>query len=145
MAGALTLADFRAELIRVVCHRCDRRGQYRRTTLIALYSEKRRSPTCWASSHTIARSVVQSATRPVAPTSRTWLSARLGDRHRAPYGGDMNADEPTIASLPEAIDSAVNKLVENDGARFPFLVAGVGLNGSMWYSRVELLEAGRSA
>ena len=44
MAGALTLADFRAELIRVACRRCERRGQYRRTTLIALYGEKAALP-----------------------------------------------------------------------------------------------------
>jgi hypothetical protein len=40
MGGALTLAEFRPELIRLACRRCDRRGQYRRTTLIALYGEK---------------------------------------------------------------------------------------------------------
>lgn len=40
MADALTLADFRAELIGLACHRRDRRGQYRRTTLIALYGDK---------------------------------------------------------------------------------------------------------
>jgi len=37
MADVLTLADFRAELIRVACRRCDRRGQNRQTTLVALY------------------------------------------------------------------------------------------------------------
>ncbi len=46
-------------------------------------------------------------------------------------------------SLPEAIASIVNKLVENEGARFPFLVVVVGLNGSIWYSRVELIEGER--
>jgi hypothetical protein len=39
MAGALTLADFRVELIRLACRRCERRGQHRRTTLIALFGE----------------------------------------------------------------------------------------------------------
>ena len=56
----------------------------------------------------------------------------------------MSADETTIASMPEAIASIVNKLVENEGASFPFLVAAVGLNGSIWYSRVELSEAERA-
>ena len=40
MADALTLADFRAELTRVACRRCDWRGQYRRTALIARYGEE---------------------------------------------------------------------------------------------------------
>lgn len=40
MAGAFTLADFRAELIRVACRRRARRRQYRRSSLIALYGEK---------------------------------------------------------------------------------------------------------
>ena len=37
MGGALTLADYPAKLVRVACRRCDRRGRYWRTTLIALY------------------------------------------------------------------------------------------------------------
>ncbi len=56
----------------------------------------------------------------------------------------MSADEMTIASMPEAVASIVNKLVENEGARFPFLVAVVGLNGSIWYLRVELIEGRRA-
>jgi hypothetical protein len=48
-----------------------------------------------------------------------------------------------ITGLPEAVSSIVRKLVENEGARFPFLVAAVGLNGSIWYGRVELIEAER--
>ena len=44
MAGALTLADFRAKLIRLACRRCDCRGQYRWTTLIALFGEKAALP-----------------------------------------------------------------------------------------------------
>jgi hypothetical protein len=48
-----------------------------------------------------------------------------------------------ITSLPEAVGSIVNKLVENEGASFPFLVAAVGLNGSIRYGRVELIEAER--
>ena len=48
-----------------------------------------------------------------------------------------------ITGLPEAVSSIVNKLVENAGAPFPFLVAAVGLNGAIWYRRVELLEAER--
>jgi hypothetical protein len=55
----------------------------------------------------------------------------------------MGANEKTIASMPEAVASIVNNLVENEGASFPFLVAVVGLNGSIWYSRVELIEGGR--
>ena len=48
-----------------------------------------------------------------------------------------------ITGLPEAVSSIVNKLVENENASFPFLVAAVGLNGSIWYGRVELIEAER--
>ena len=48
-----------------------------------------------------------------------------------------------ITGLPDAVSSVVNKLVENEGARFPFLAAAVGLNGSIWYGRVELIEAER--
>ena len=44
MAGALTLADFRTELVRLTCRRCDCRGRYRRTTLIALYGNKAALP-----------------------------------------------------------------------------------------------------
>ena len=36
-----------------------------------------------------------------------------------------------ITGLPEAVSSIVNKLVENAGAPFPFLVAAAGLNGSI--------------
>ena len=35
-----------------------------------------------------------------------------------------------ITGLPGAVASVVNKLVENEGASFPFLVAAVGLNGA---------------
>jgi hypothetical protein len=48
-----------------------------------------------------------------------------------------------ITGLPEAVSSIVTKLVENEGANFPFLVAAVGLNGSIWYGRVDLIEAER--
>ena len=48
-----------------------------------------------------------------------------------------------ITGLPEAVSSVVNKLVENERASIPFLVAAVGLNGSIWYGRVELIEAER--
>jgi len=48
-----------------------------------------------------------------------------------------------ITGLPEAVASIVNKLVENENTSFPFLVAAVGLNGSIWYGRVELIEAER--
>jgi hypothetical protein len=54
----------------------------------------------------------------------------------------MSVDE-TITGLPEAVSSIVNKLVENEGASFPFLVTAVGLNGAMWYGRVDLIEAER--
>ena len=40
MAGALTLADYPSNLVRVACRRCDRRGRHWRTTLIALYGEE---------------------------------------------------------------------------------------------------------
>ena len=46
-----------------------------------------------------------------------------------------------MTGLPEAVSSIVNKLVENEGARFPFLVAAVGLNGSIWYGRMDLIGA----
>ena len=36
-----------------------------------------------------------------------------------------------ITGLPEAVSSVVNKLVENERASIPFLVAAVGLNGSI--------------
>ena len=44
MAGAITLAEFRAELIGLACRRCERRGQYRRSSLIARYGEKAALP-----------------------------------------------------------------------------------------------------
>ena len=53
----------------------------------------------------------------------------------------MTAGEPTIESLPDAIGSVVNRLVENEGASFPFLAAAVGLNVSIWCGRVELIDA----
>jgi hypothetical protein len=71
MAGALTLADFRAKLIRLACRRCDCRGQYRWTTLIALFGEKAALPDVLAQLASIARSEARPATSPVAPTSRT--------------------------------------------------------------------------
>ena len=37
MAGALTIADYPAKLVRVACRKCDRSGRYWRTTLTALY------------------------------------------------------------------------------------------------------------
>src|SRR5215470_15731989 len=55
-------------------------------------------------------------------------------------GGDMDEE---ITGLPKAVSSIVNKLVENEGAPFAFLVAAVGLNGAIWYGRVELIEAER--
>jgi len=48
-----------------------------------------------------------------------------------------------ITSLPEAVGSVVIRLVDNEGASFPILVAAVGLNGAIWYGRVELIEAQR--
>jgi hypothetical protein len=35
--GALTLADYPGEVVRLACDRCDRRGQYRRSTLVTLF------------------------------------------------------------------------------------------------------------
>jgi hypothetical protein len=55
----------------------------------------------------------------------------------------MSDDGKTITSVPEAVSSIVTKLVENEGANFPFLVAAVGLNGSIWYGRVDLIDAER--
>ena len=40
MTGALTLADYREEIVSVSCRKCVRRGQYRRSSMIALYGEK---------------------------------------------------------------------------------------------------------
>lgn len=37
MAGALKLANYPHDMVRVACRKCDRRGQYRRSSLIALY------------------------------------------------------------------------------------------------------------
>src|SRR5215469_13455288 len=54
----------------------------------------------------------------------------------------MSAEE-TITGMPEGVSSFVNKLVENEGASFPFLVAAVGLNASIWYGRFDLIEAER--
>ena len=48
-----------------------------------------------------------------------------------------------ITGLLEAVSSIANKLVENENASFPFLVAAVGLNGAIWYGRIELIEAER--
>ena len=48
-----------------------------------------------------------------------------------------------ITGLPDAVSSIANKLVENENASFPFLVAAVGLNGPIWYGRIELIEAER--
>ena len=48
-----------------------------------------------------------------------------------------------ITGLPEVVSSIVNKLVEKDGASFPFLVAAVGLNGAIWCGRVGLIGAER--
>jgi len=35
--GALTLVDYPSEIVRLACNCCDRRGQYRRSTLITLF------------------------------------------------------------------------------------------------------------
>jgi len=48
-----------------------------------------------------------------------------------------------ITGLPEAVSAIVRKLVEKENASFPFLVAVAGLNGLIWYSRVDLIEAQR--
>jgi hypothetical protein len=37
--GALTLGDYPGEVVRLACDGCDRRGQYRRSTLIILFDE----------------------------------------------------------------------------------------------------------
>ena len=39
MTGALTLADYPGATVRIACRGCDRRGRYRRSSLIALYGE----------------------------------------------------------------------------------------------------------
>lgn len=44
MTGARILADYPDAMVRIACRRCDRRGQYRRTTLIALYGEEAALP-----------------------------------------------------------------------------------------------------
>ena len=48
-----------------------------------------------------------------------------------------------FTGLPEAVSAIVRKLVENENASFPFLVAVAGLNGLIWYSRVDLFEPQR--
>jgi hypothetical protein len=44
MAGALTLADYLGAMVRVACRKCDRCGQYRRSSLVALYGDKAPHP-----------------------------------------------------------------------------------------------------
>ena len=44
MAGALTLASYPFDPVRIACRRCERLGQYRRTALIALHGGKARLP-----------------------------------------------------------------------------------------------------
>ena len=41
---ASTLADYPDAMVRIACRKCDRRGQYRRSSLIALYGEKAALP-----------------------------------------------------------------------------------------------------
>jgi hypothetical protein len=38
-SGALTVADYPGEVVRIACDRCDRRGQYRRSTLATLFGK----------------------------------------------------------------------------------------------------------
>lgn len=40
ITGACTLADYPEAMVRVACRKCDRGGQYRRSSLIALYGEE---------------------------------------------------------------------------------------------------------
>jgi hypothetical protein len=40
MTGARILADYPDAMVRIVCRKCDRRGQYRRSSLVALCGEK---------------------------------------------------------------------------------------------------------
>lgn len=40
MTGARALADYPDPMARIACRRCDRRGQHRRSSLVALYGEK---------------------------------------------------------------------------------------------------------
>ena len=76
-----------------------------------------------------------------------WQSVHAGmvapSRGSESRGQNMSANEETIANVREAIVSIVRKLVENENASFPFLVAAVGLNGTIWYGRVELVDAHR--
>ena len=39
MTGAVPLADYPEKLVRIACRKCDRRGRYWRSSLIALYGE----------------------------------------------------------------------------------------------------------
>jgi hypothetical protein len=48
MADALTLADYPGKLVRIACRRCDRRGRYWRTTLIAIYGAEAPLPSVLA-------------------------------------------------------------------------------------------------
>ena len=77
----------------------------------------------------------------IEPWPRPWpVTAQV----RSTQGGDMSVDEPAIAILSGAAESTLSMLVENECVSFPFLVAVVEPNLSMWHARGELLQAGRS-
>lgn len=44
MTGALKLADYPHDMVRIACRKCDRRGEYRRSSLIARYRDKAPPP-----------------------------------------------------------------------------------------------------
>ncbi len=44
MTGPLTLAEYPEEIVSVSCRKCDRRGRYRRSSLMALYGKKAALP-----------------------------------------------------------------------------------------------------
>ena len=76
----------------------------------------------------------------IEPSPRPWpVTAQA----RSTNGGDMSANEPAIAILPGAAESTLSMLLENECVSFPFLVAVVEPNLSMWHARGELLQAGR--
>ncbi len=43
-AGSITLAEYPADMVRLACTRCDRRGQVRKATLIARHGGKTALP-----------------------------------------------------------------------------------------------------
>ncbi len=84
MAGALTLTKYPGETVRVAFRRCDRRGQYRRSSLVALHGERAGLPDVL---HQLAQGCPWRGAignDACGSTPMILLSARLLDRPGAP-------------------------------------------------------------